>query len=478
MSLLAPLALTVLALAPQENGSGGDKEKLPSKLTPAEQKKLADLANSWFTAWARSDEIGRDDKASAQQKEKARSDARKQEDAFQREWTAKDQKHGLLAQLGDLRAIFAGAFAYRSEPGNGEYRDEVPPKDEKAPTYGIVLPKSYKADVATRSVLLIPGYDEQRKRWVPARDWFKDTWKGSDLAKDTLFVLPRLDEKLAVGEQQKLVEDLDPVPDLSEPAQEAQEEERNTAILRPMFQAMVRFHMDRDRLVIDAGKGGCAYALRLASYFPSRFAGLVLRHPTDPGRIRLDSLNGIPVLLLVKEVDGEPGEERKAADKIADVLNGLYPGSCTVKAVKADYPFGTAAGEIGTWMHDVRRDLFKKKVTLVPNHHHWRFQSGYWVRILEAEMLHQVAEKERPAIVAEADRAANRITVTATGVSKLLLLLNDALVDLGKDVTIVVNGNAETRKIARRQDLLTQSIRGNLDPAFLWVASHEASVKK
>ena len=80
--------------------------------------------------------------------------------------------------------------------------------------------------------------------------------------------------------------------------------------MRPMVQAMMRLNLDRDRILIDAGKGACAYALRLASLLTEPVPG------ADPGatrwdlgKTRLESLTGC-VLIIAKKDPRAPSARR------------------------------------------------------------------------------------------------------------------------------------------------------------------------
>ena len=91
-------------------------------------------------------------------------------------------------------------------------------------------------------------------------------------------------------------------------------------------------------------------------------------------------------------------------------------------------------------------------------------------------MLGQVADKDRHPVIAEADRAANRITVTTTA-SEDHAAPQRALVDLSKDVTIVVNATRD-RKVTRDINCSRNRSRTTWTPGSCGFARHEASVKK
>jgi len=122
------------------------------------------------------------------------------------------------------------------------------------------------------------------------------------------------------------------------------------------------------------------------------------------------------------------------------------PGMMTVIDAKGDAPHLESADDILAWVADKRRSMVPKEITLEPNHD--RFNRAYWVDILVADSLLTTSGDERARLHAVADRAANRITIDAAGIERFEILLNDDLIDLSKEFTIVVNGKAvkETRR--------------------------------
>ena len=85
----------------------------------------------------------------------------------------------------------------------------------------------------------------------------------------------------------------------------------------------------------------------------------------------------------------------------------------------------------------------------------------------------------RPYLKAEADRDANRINITAKNVASLQLLLNDAIVDLDKEFTVVVNGKAVNEKRQRSLITLTEFVSFKLfDPNRVWTTTYSMAVPK
>src|SRR5690606_29644523 len=106
------------------------------------------------------------------------------------------------------------------------------------------------------------------------------------------------------------------------------------------------FNLDRNQLFLDAGKGSMGYVLRVASYFPERFAGVVVRHASELSpRMRLGSLTGMPILILD---DGQNPHAKALAEK----LQALEGGAVTVLATEAGdtYPFAQSRAGIEEWI--------------------------------------------------------------------------------------------------------------------------------
>ena len=90
---------------------------------------------------------------------------------------------------------------------------------------------------------------------------------------------------------------------------------------------------------------------------------------------------------------------------------------------------------------------------------------AYWIEV-------PPTEGDGIVIQAEADREANRISVTGSGVASVTLFLNDELVDLERPVTIVLNGVEQTDVIPRSvDDMLRLLKRGTSDPGKFYVAA-------
>lgn len=446
MLLTALLSITACALPPQDQKEAPKDDRFESVLSKSEQESLGNLLRGWFKARA----AYRDAPEGAR-----REIAGKKEEAakekFIKEWGAKSKKADVLGCVGDLRAIFAGCFEFERKTGSTDVQKF---KGRKNEPFEAVVPKRYRPGVPTPTVLMIRGSSE--RGWALGNEWWSSIWKPAPDAADFIAILPPLDDAM----------DLDPPLDWAKPGSEEQDKARLWAVMIPMGEANHALHIDRDRLYLDCGKGSCLFGLRLATIFPQMFAGVVLREPPDPASLRLESLTGMPVLLLRTDAT------KAACQKVADALNELQEGSCTLLDAKGSYPYPESANEVVAWCKGRKRDLMRLRVVIANNYDPFS-RDAYWVAMGKAASVLEVSGAAKPYLDVATDRSANRVTVTAKNVEHFTLLLNDALVDLDKAFTVVVNGKALAPvKLERNLRDLCERVYIKGDPGHLFPAAH------
>jgi hypothetical protein len=428
--LLAPLA--VLApqgdpppAAPAQEATATAREPL---LTAGEQAAVRNKLVKYLSAdTAYGQATGLKDRDRASKKlEKARED-------FVKDWNKLEEKKGsLMASMADLRAVFDNCFEIeRPSFSLGQLRKGTAKED--GVDFSFLLPKSYKPDAPARTVLLLPGTSAPgaEASWAKAADYFGETWDKTTAMTDTIFIVPQFPNGL----------ELDPVPDFTREGAEAEEDRRNTAVFAGWAHVMANHNIDRARLFLDCGRSTCGFGLRFMSVFPDRFAGIVLREPVAVDDIRLGSLLGIPVLMLKTAATASVVEALKKR------LGEITPGSVTVIDTTDEYPHKAATPAIEEWLAKQRRTMTPSRVLIEPNHD--RYNRAYWVDIDRADPMLGAPLDARPRIEVKADRASNRISVTARGIESFVLYLNDDLVDLDKEFTVVVNDKAVTEKKVR-----------------------------
>jgi hypothetical protein len=440
MPYLVTLLSAVFCSMPPERASAPDPGVLAK-----EYAGLNKTVREWFAARVELERADDRKRAAASKKEQ------KAKEAVLKEWEAKAKKQDPLKHVPDLRAIFANCFEYKRPSGvTGDIRTVKEGERGDETTYQVMVPKNYKPESAVPTVIVLGDYAAEKSSWSEARAHFGAAWKASAAVDDILLVYPTL-----VGE-------FDAAPDLSKAADFEAEQQRLKTVLSTAGLAQRELNVDRDALFLDCGKGASAFGLRLATYFPNRFAGLILRHPTSPGDIRLDGLVGLPVLLV------SSAETKAECDKIAAGLNQLQQGSCTVIEGKGEHPFGESAPDIIAWCGKQRREFFRPRVIVANNHD--LFRNAYWLNMGTADPLAECARNDRPYLEAVADRGNNRITVTARRVTNFVMLLNDDLVDMDKELTVIVNGKAQTHKLTRNRSQLIDGVFEKFDPGFLFTS--------
>lgn len=171
-----------------------------------------------------------------------------------------------------------------------------------------------------------------------------------------------------------------------------------------------RYHVDFDRIIVD----GAAPAAAMAAAFPHVFAGVVLR-PGKDMTLETEVVRNFATVPVFVVDDKDLGKQLEEAGH----------GQVTVGSAK----------EVATWMGEQRRQMPKsfRWSLLRPDHEY-----ANWMVITGPDY----AAPDRTLEVDAVDTAddPNTIKITAKGMEKLRLFLNDEIVDLDRDIRIVVNG--------------------------------------
>jgi hypothetical protein len=184
--------------------------------------------------------------------------------------------------------------------------------------------------------------------------------------------------------------------------------------------------VDLRRVVLD----GADAAALVAARHRELFCGVVL-HGADgrteggPDLVRLGGVGGLPAYCVV---DGKQAQQVAFANKLA-ADNAL---SVVETAGGEDARLFGDAAKIAEWVAKLPREDQPRELDWFV--YDGSFQRCYWINVLEFDSAAQPA----PGFVAKADRAANSVTVETNGVERFELWLNDAIVDLNRDVAIVV----------------------------------------
>lgn len=429
---------------------------MPSPILPkAKLDGLRKLLSKWYaldleanemlrTALSETKERKRDSlrRKASKQRQKARDAKRK----FSKSFETEGQKAGsLLRSVPDLLSMFRDCFPYEKQSNGGRVREDKLTKNKADGTYAFRFPQKYSPKKRTWPlVYVLPP--KQGKSWLSKKEVLDQFWpkEGAKEAHEELLLwMPRW------ADDAELSEEVMP--------SEITDEARKLKIhfLRNLGAAFKRFRVDTDRVYLQASGESIPFALRMASLYSDRFAGLILIDPKQSefdGTTVFSNLTGLGVTLVAD------GEDKANADAIEKTMKEA--GIENIKRIEGSgvAGFGAKSAEVYAWMKDVKRNLFRTNFTHTPaTDRGWQ---AYWCQILTAEYLADVKLSERPMIKVKADRAKNKIEIEGRNVTRVLLYLNDLLVDLDKDVTLVLNGQVKTVRAQRSLRLLADPREG------------------
>lgn len=340
-----------------------------------------------------------------------------------------DQLQAALALTTDLGRGASFAIKYKNARGGKPISGEIDsPLGEI--TYTVWVPKSYRASNGPYPVVIVmPGMYEGKP--MSSSHFLVEHWNDADVRDSTLIAVIDMPEDV---EAWNLTKSADGGPGGVMAAMLTFRDLRDT------------YAMDSDRVFLLGMENGVPAAMSLGSKFPHLFAG-VIGQAGDAGEVGFANFRNLPVLLQGAGLQAETFKEGADAAE---------HGNCELR------PAATTA-EMWAWAEAHPRVSNPNKVTLalgapIPN-------KAYWIEVPSTDGVGLT-------IHAEADREANKITVTGTGVPSVTLFLNDELVDLSRPLTIVLNGVEQTTMIPRSlDDMLSLLKRGTSDPGKFYVAA-------
>jgi hypothetical protein len=183
--------------------------------------------------------------------------------------------------------------------------------------------------------------------------------------------------------------------------------------------------VDMNRVFID----GEDMAAQAAARFAELFAGAVLRHSdgtatNGPNLREVGGVAGLPAYCVVYP-------KRAVEQRFAEALAAAN-AACVIETVEEKDAPGDAA-KIHAWLLALPpRDSQPRDIRYTV--HGAAYQRHFWINVLEFDG----SVKPAPEFHATADRAANLVRVETVGITRFELFLNDLLVDLSKEVRVVV----------------------------------------
>ncbi|MEE8104373.1 MAG: hypothetical protein V3T86_02445 [Planctomycetota bacterium] len=227
--------------------------------------------------------------------------------------------------------------------------------------------------------------------------------------------------------------------------------------------------LDQRRVFIDGDNTAAVIAAR----FPEVFAGAILHGATGFGRgtsfgsvraVNLSKhggLTGLPTYCITNE-------KKKSHALFAAKLLAGTKGSVQQTAKDPKKPLGDVE-KLAEWMDKVERQDQPRKLEYTI--HDPSFQRLHWIYINSYDGTFDGSSSSRPmaGFTAEADRATNVIEIDNRGLERFELFLNDALVDLNKEITInVLDGEEEMEffkgKVTRSVSVLLDELVASNQP--------------
>lgn len=437
-SRLLPVVLSLFLLPVVPRAQTAEESQQP-KLKSSEITGLAKKIQDYFAVLIKQTDF--DNSLSGKTKSKSdrkklrkfRNDANKKKAAFEKEFfkRAKANKVDLLSSVPDLMKIMDGCFPHkRMSNGGMAKRFFVLPKgsSDRYP-YAVRWPKKYKPGAKSLPLIisLPPRVDG---KWTKPKNWLEQDWPATidTVLTDYIVAVPEFPEDSNLSKVYAKGEEMD--------AKSRQDVGR---LLKIFGNLLATFRVDTNRIFLEASGESVPFALRIASIWPYRFAGLILKNPKGIQNCVADNLSLVPTLILSDA--GNKGTGQALAKMLAQAK---------LIEVEGDLPFADKGGEIAEWMGGVQRPLFSPDLTYTPVLD--AFRKAYWVRILNAEL---VADKQ-PRLEVHADRKTNKISLKAENIGAVLLLLNDAIVDMDKEITIEINGK------------VVQQLKKTRKKSFIW----------
>ncbi len=392
-----------------------------------------------------------------------RKKARKAKERFLKDFEKRGKKVGtLLKYIADLRRIFDGAFPYKGMFSDGKIKKRfaVQHKKTKEVPFWIHIPKGYKVNKSWPLILDLPG--KSGEGWSKAEGLLSKVWKGGSLDTDFILASPEIPEEL------ELDAEFDPLSVQEEMVRA--EGERRKWMFNLMRDLLFNFRIETDRFYLSASDDSVPFLLRFASSFPDRFAGIVLKNPKGIENATAPNLMNLSVLIIFDK------DHKAVAETLATNLKDAGNQNVQLLEGKGTAPFVGNTPDIEKWAQKTFRLLYPRHIKLFPVSD--RLRKAYWVKIERSEGLGDVPAELRPRIEVTADPEKNRIEVKSTSVWRVTLFLNDFLVDLDKEFSIVINGVVQKQRRQRSMEFLQNMIIRRGDPRNIYLTSVRLDIPK
>jgi len=199
-----------------------------------------------------------------------------------------------------------------------------------------------------------------------------------------------------------------------------------------------------DKIFVLGREQGAAAAMALGARFPHLFAGVAVM-AADIEPLSVANFCNLSTLL-------QGGANSSAFE--AQIKEAGY-NNCTIKA-------DATVADLWTWITQTARATNPAKVVIEPGVA--RISNAYWLKFPAVDGM-------QGKVSATADRSSNTIKIDCPAdVASITVSLNDALADLSKPITFVINGREQTHKVVRNLvDMLDFIQRGASDGTRVYV---------
>lgn len=317
---------------------------------------------------------------------------------------SKKAKHevSLLASPEDLKEIFSASKEYPKRSPTGRITDFAPDTFFGTPVkYSLLAPKGYKASKGSMPlVLIVPSESEKPgESQISPETELEEEWMLGELRNEAIIAALEMpeDPSLWAGSGGDQLGGLE-------------------TVMFALRQIRQDYNVDSDRIFLAGHGQGVAAAAEVANIFPYIFAGVIGRSG-DLGATSPANFRNLPSFFA----GGGSG-----VTSFADAAAELGYENVTVKP-------DARLEDVWGWIKKTTRIANPAAVTFVPSSN---IGGCYW---LTAEGFDPEAE-EKPEIQAEIDREKNVIAITSKGIASVTVMLNDALVDLDREVQVICNG--------------------------------------
>ncbi len=238
-----------------------------------------------------------------------------------------------------------------------------------------------------------------------------------------------------------------------------------------------RYNIDTNRIFLTGMSNGGVGALRIGINFPDRFAGIAPMAGAMPVEAMpfLKNLKNTPVYIIHGSEDQVMAVEysRKISNRLTDLgYDVVYKEHNRVHPEAGGHFFpAEELPDLIKWLGGKRRTPYPKELTFLMNGNGRR--GYYWATIDETEEKKE-GKKNRALFTSIEAKAVdgNRIEVKSEKVKTYTLFLNDKIVDLSKDVTIVTNGKVSFVGLIKKDpSILLKDARSRQDKEMLFTAA-------